>query len=571
MIFVKETKPIKISGLTSFIVNTDKFSTELLDVIDSLTTSYWFTKFKCWEISSVDLKLFLDSATPIDDITLQLLKDETKELEDFEKPVTDEEIKYLNFEPRQHQIEAFNFTLKNKKWLLLDSMGCGKTLSIIGSAEILKKRGLIDHCFIICGVNSIKENWANEIQKYGNSSYRILGKKIGKHGGVSYVSVAERAKMLREPIEEFFIITNIETLRDDKVITAIQNSKNNFGMIVVDEIHRCATKHSSQGKNLLKLDATYLIGSTGTVITNKPESAYVPLVWTKNDKSILTTFRPQYEIKENDRVVGYKNLDVLQEEISQCSLRRTMDDVRSDLPQKIIEYEILEFNDRHKKFYENILHGVKEEVDKVELTPGNVLALNIRLRQAATCPSILTSEDIVPTKLERCAELIEEIVSQKEKVIVLSFFVEPCNQLAELVKRYNPLVLTGETNEKDSAEIQEKFKTSSKYNVLIGTHGKMGTGLSFAECRYMIILDLPWTSAQFSQSCDRIYRLTSTRDVYIKVLELKNSIDERVRKIVETKADLQSYLVDNDDEAYYRITLKSKSLNTALKEILDEL
>ena len=74
--------------------------------------------------------------------------------------LTEEEIRSFKFKPFAHQIDAINFGLqkKHKKWLLLDSMGLGKTLEIIGLAETLKRRGEIDHCLIIAGVDSLRQN-----------------------------------------------------------------------------------------------------------------------------------------------------------------------------------------------------------------------------------------------------------------------------------------------------------------------------------------------------------------------------------------------------------------------------
>lgn len=224
------------------------------------------------------MKSFLDQTTKLDDIQLKLI--ETSPELTFNELSSEEQafLEKTPYKPFKHQIDAINFTLQHHKWLLLDSMGLGKTGSIIYSAEILHKRGLIDHCLIICGVNAVKENWINEIQKFSNESCMILGKKIGKRGGVSYASIAERADILKNPIEEFFIVTNIETIRNEAIVKAIQTSKNKFDMIAVDEIHRCANKKSSQGNHLLKLDAAYKIGATGTLITNSPISAYLPLV-----------------------------------------------------------------------------------------------------------------------------------------------------------------------------------------------------------------------------------------------------------------------------------------------------
>ena len=62
----------------------------------------------------------------------------------------------------------------------------------------------------------------------------ILGKRVGKRGGISYAPITDRIKILKNPISEFFVIMNIEMLGSEKVVKAIQNSQNVFGMIAVD-------------------------------------------------------------------------------------------------------------------------------------------------------------------------------------------------------------------------------------------------------------------------------------------------------------------------------------------------
>ena len=397
----------------------------------------------------------------------------------------------------------------------------------------------------------------------------ILGKKIGKRGGVSYASIAERAEILKNPIKEFFVITNIETIRNEAIVKAINKSKNNFGMIAVDEIHRCANKKSSQGDHLLKLNAAYKIAATGTLITNSPLSAYLPLVWTDNDHSILTTFKPQYFVYGgfNDaQIIGYKNLDILQEEIDACSLRRTLDQVRDDMPEKIVEYELLELDKAHKDFYEAIKAGVREEADKIELNSSNLLALTTRLRQAAVCPSILTTQPIRSTKLMRCKELVDDLVASGEKVLILSNFVQPVKDLAEMLKEYKPLLCLGEMKDDVVAYNNKLFQEDPEYKVLIGTHARAGTGLTFNAAQYSIMLDTPYTYAALAQSEDRIYRVNNTRAAYIKILEEKDTIDERIREIVTTKKNLSDYLVDGTN------SLKiSDELTDELRQIIQDL
>src|SRR5574344_945546 len=119
-------------------------------------------------------------------------------------------------------------------------------------------------------------------------------------------------------------------------------------------VHNCASKSSTQGTNLLKLKAPFEVAATGTLLTNSPISMYVPLSWTENDRSTLTMFKSQYcEFGgfNDSQVVGYKNLDMLKEELDSCSLRRTLDQVRDSLPPKTVTYESLDMDDEHRRFY----------------------------------------------------------------------------------------------------------------------------------------------------------------------------------------------------------------------------
>lgn len=369
MIHITEiSPPQKMSGLSSICVTFD-FNQYIVDALKTIPTYYYHKKDNVWEFPICYLGRLLDSLTFLDEIQLKLL--DTPESGEFRfgkqynlEPLSEIEKVSFKMKPFDHQLEAINYGLAQEKWLLLDSMGLGKTNSIIWLAETLKRRGVIDHCFIICGVNSLKQNWKKEIAKFSTESAVVLGEYTTRNGTIRYRSMDKRAAQLKDPIEEFFVITNLESLRDDRIIEAFKKSSNKFGMIAFDEAHKAATKTSQQGTNLLKLDAPFKIAATGTLITNNPLSAYVPLSWTGNDRSILTTYKSQYcnfGGIHNAQVIGFKNLEVLQEEIQSCSLRRTLDQVRTDMPPKTVTLEVLEPDESQRKFYEAIKEGVKEE------------------------------------------------------------------------------------------------------------------------------------------------------------------------------------------------------------------
>jgi SNF2 family DNA or RNA helicase len=552
MIHITEiSPPQKISGLSSICVTFD-FNQYIVDALKAIPTFYYHKKDNVWEFPICYLGRLLDSLTFLDEIQLNLL--DTPKSRQFRsnkqynlEPLSETEKISFKMKPFDHQLEAINFGLDKEKWLLLDSMGLGKTNSIIWLAETLKRRGVIDHCFIICGVNSLKQNWKKEIEKFSTESAVVLGEYTTRTGTIRYRSMDKRATQLKDPIEEFFVITNLESLRDDRIIEAFKKSSNKFGMIAFDEAHKAATKTSQQGTNLLKLEAPFKVAATGTLITNNPLSAYVPLSWTGNDQSILTTYKSQYcnfGGIHNAQVIGFKNLEVLQEEIQSCSLRRTLDQVRSDMPPKTVTLEVLEPDEGQRKFYEAIKEGVKEEADKIELKSANLLALTTRLRQATACPGLLTTQKVESIKVNRCVEYIEELTSQGEKVVVLSVFKETLNDLASKLEQFRFSVNTGDTPDAIVASNVSRFQEDPNEQVFIGTWGKVGTGWTLNAASYLICIDTPYTAAMFDQGTDRIWRVNNERPAFITVLICKDTIDERVQEIIENKKELGEYLVD---------------------------
>lgn len=218
----------------------------------------------------------LDDFCKLDQISLVV--DDKRNLGDFNfGELTQDEISSFKLPPFKHQIDGINFLLAKQKALLLDAPGCGKTLTAMYFAETLHKRKLIDHCLIVVGFSSLKQNWKKEIKKFSNESVVVIGEKISRSGTVSYTTLPERAKQLKSPINEFFVVINIEVLRDKKIVEAITKSANNFGLVIVDEIHKCAGTSSDQFAGLKKLRAPYKVGLTGSLITNNPISAFGPL------------------------------------------------------------------------------------------------------------------------------------------------------------------------------------------------------------------------------------------------------------------------------------------------------
>lgn len=555
MIYISEIKPVKISGLTSFALHF-AFNQTIIDTLKGLPTYYYHkptaknNNQAFWEIPIDCLSQALESLTFIDEIQLSLLDATDSKSFHFNRrfnlsPLSETEKVSFKAKPFPHQLEAIDFLLQQEKALLLDGCGVGKSLEMILFAETLKKRGLIDHCLVITGIAGLRGNWEREIQKFSTESSVIIGKYLTRTGTTRYHSMTQRAAQLKNKIEEFFVLLNVESIRDSKIVEAIKTSENKFGLILFDESHRIGAPNTEQYTNLMKLDADFKVAATGTLIVNSPLSAYPSLKFTDNDKSSLTTFKSLYLVYGgfgNKQIIGNQNLEILREEIESCSLRRTLYDVRKDMPELTIDVEYLEMDEPQQKFYETIKEGIKEEADKIELKAGNLLALTTRLRQATACPSVLTSQAIESIKVNRAFEYIQEITSQGEKVVVFSMFKEPLNQLAVKLSGFRFSINTGDTPDELVMKNVERFQSDPEEQVFLGSFSKMGTGYTLNSSMYLICIDTPYTFSLFEQGYQRVYRISNTRPAFIKVLVCSDTIDERVQEIVETKRELGEYL-----------------------------
>lgn len=550
MYTITEAPSKKLPCLTSLFFTLDGYNKKLFDTLIQTPDVVFDKKTSTFELPINTLYFVVNTLTVYGDVTFKPYKQKLK------KEVSCKNRSFL-VKPYKHQMDGINYGLNHDSWLLLDDQGLGKTLQMIYLAEELHRTEKLEHCLIICGVNSLKYNWASEIEKFSKLSYTILGQYTTKTGKVRQAPVKSRCEQLEKKIKEFFVIVNIETLQNDEFIKSYNKSKNKFDMIVLDEAHKCKQPTTLSAKTLLKLKAKRKIALTGTVIINNPENSYVPLKWTDNTKSTFSQFKHMFNVYGgfgNVQVIGHKNLNLLQELLSSCSLRRLKTDVL-DLPSKIYSIEYVEMGSKQQALYDEVSEGILAELDKLEKKPTIVqeLTINMRLRQITACPSLLTTDTISSAKLDRLEELVENITSQGDKVVIFSTFKGTIDEIARRLSKYEPVVCTGDTSDADIAINKKIFEQSADCRAMVCTWQKMGTGHTLTAANYAIFVDTPWTDADFKQCSDRIYRIGQTKPVFIITLITKNTYDERVQEILEHKECLSNYLIDNGDASAINI------------------
>lgn len=531
---VRFDKHVKLKGKTSLFVKCN-YNDPCLELIHSFGRSYYHKEFKMWELPPESFPLLMAECNYVL-ICGEVIPKYRKfmELLDlYDEPNCDYKSKTIPF---SHQTDSFNYSKEKRSFLLGDEQGLGKTKQALDIAVSRKHK--FKHCLIVCGVNGLKYNWLKEVEVHTDEKGHILGMNDkGKIGNVKY-----RLKDLLEHHEEFFIITNIETLRDKDIGREIQNmcECGLIGMTIIDEIHKAKNYSSSQGSGIHYCNSYYKLAMTGTPLMNSPMDLYNILKWLGYENHSYTQFENRYAIKGgygNYQIVGYKHLDELQEILDKHMLRRKKQDVL-DLPDKIYVDDILEMDTGQTKIYNEVLENLQNDIDKILLDP-NPLSQLTRLRQATSCPEQLTTKKVSNIKLERVLDIVEDA---EDKVIVFSNYTSSIYPMVEKLKKFNPAVVTGE--EKHIDEEIEKFHNDSTCKVVLGTIGCLGTGYTLTEATTVIFVDLPWNMANKLQAEDRAHRIGTTKPVTIYNLMCHGTIDEKINKIVNDKGAMSDFLVD---------------------------
>ena len=95
----------------------------------------------------------------------------------------------------------------------------------------------------------------------------------------------------------------------------------------------------------------------------------------------------------------------------------------------------------------------------------------------------------------------------KNKVIIFSEFAECCKVLHRELFQYNPLMIIGETPDKERQKIVWKFNKENEYKILImSSAGRWGLNLQ-ESASVVINYDIPFSVSKLTQRIGRVHRV----------------------------------------------------------------
>lgn len=573
-----------------------KYDPQLISIVKNVPGREWHPQGKYWSIPTSHLGWLLNGVknTPYEK-ALQVVSDEhlneNASLDSTDK-IPDIDISDIDLYVKdgsklyEHQLDFLRYAKAKgqKGFILADDMGCGKTLEVINFALYQRKRYRYRHCLIITCVNTAKYSWLEDISKHTNGAEQayILGTRRitrGKRKGQYRYNGSGQDKLddivtghqygdPEAPKLPYFIITNVEALGrtkkgkkfllEDAIVQMMLDG--DISIVAIDECHKNMSPSSTQGKVILDMkkrtgSSIQWIPMTGTPIKNKPLDVYTPLRLV--DGHAFKSFymwSQQFCIYGgygNHEILGYKNIPMLKKMLQGNMLRRMTSEVL-DLPPIIYYNEYVDNTPCQETLYQAICEELYENKEEI-LSSLNPLTAMLRLRQVNGSPELIDSsielDDKYLSKNAKLAWLIDrinDIVESGEKTIIFSNWVEPLRTIYKYLRRDNNVCCyTGTMSEADREKHKRVFMTNPDYKVLLGTIGCMGESVTLTVAENVIFYDDCWTYADKMQCIKRANRIGSTKPLKVTTLMTKDTIDERVHQIIETKKGIAGYIVDD--------------------------
>lgn len=435
--------------------------------------------------------------------------------------------------------------------LLADDMGLGKTVQVIAFlSKIQNLAPLVTKTkkattkttaakVLIACPKSLIFNWQDEFAKFA-PEMKVLCYQ-GKN----------RQTLLDDIVKYDIVITTYHSLRQD--IQLMRDYE--FEAFIVDEAQNIKNSESQVSMACRMVKAKHVYALTGTPVENSIQDFF----------SIMNVVLPGlFTPGKNILKYGNDDIQLLGRAFAPFILRRKKQDVLKDLPEKSEQVLYCELSPEEKQRYEELKNyywsQLKGVIDQQGMNRSKIQILEalLRLRQASCHIGLLdqTKRDFVSAKFELLLEQIQEIVAEGHKVLVFSQFT----QLLELFKyQLNQLnlpyhYLDGQT--KDRKEIVSDFQMHDDKKVFLLSLKAGGVGLNLTAAEYVFILDPWWNPAVESQAIDRAHRIGQTKKVFAYKMIAKDTVEEKILKLQETKKDLLENLLSQKQSVLKNMTFE---------------
>jgi superfamily II DNA or RNA helicase len=444
----------------------------------------------------------------------------------------------LSAELLPYQLDGIAFAAGAGRAILADDMGLGKTIQAIGLAELLHRELGIERVLVVCPA-SVKSQWRSEIARFCGRGCRLV------LGGAK-----ERAAQYRRPC--FFTVCNYEqALRDLGAIHEVS-----WDLVVLDEAQRIKNWEAKTSRALKALRSRFALALSGTPLENRLDELYsvVEFVDERRLGPAFRFFNRHRTLNERGKLLGYARLGELRRELAPILLRRTRESVMRELPPRTTEVLRIEPTPAQAELHWAHMQTVVTIARKRFLTEMDLLRLRKALlmcRMTADATSLVDKrEPGHSSKLERLAELLEELLREGDRKILL--FSEWTSMLDLVERRLRRLGaswvrLDGSVPQRKRQALVDSFRRDPSLRLFLTTNAG-STGLNLQAANTVVNVDLPWNPAVLEQRIGRVHRMGQRRPVQVFVLVTEGTIEENLLATLSAKHDLALAVLDPDSQ-----------------------
>lgn len=453
------------------------------------------------------------------------------------------------------QVETKDFMVRSGSCLNASFCGSGKTITTLAAIHEL---GLTDN-LIICP-KSVLYNWLNEIKRWlGNETPVFVATGTPKARKDVYRAFSEASEVVNGLKTAKYLITTYDTLRSDEAYFIAPYRQ--WGAVVLDEVHYCVNVSSKRFKACRALKAQVKFGATATPIMNKATDMYGCISAVRGP--VLGNyygFINRYCVKggfQDKQIMGYRNLDELATRCAPYIIRKTLEDAQFQLPEKTETDLIFELSPEESSLYDRMRKELLFELQAAEVSKlsspvilNNTLTKLLKLQELTDSCELL-GDGLKSSKIEELKEHLMnnlDCSSTTSKAVIFTRFSRMAEILARELAPYGPLLLTGDTQDRQS--LIDRFNKDPAARLFISTEAG-GAGINLQTANLLYNFDLPFSLGKQEQRTGRIYRHGQDKPTFIYnlIAQLpggKQTVDLWVKKKLLAKQEISDQLLISD-------------------------
>jgi len=445
---------------------------------------------------------------------------------------------------RDYQVEGYRWICRLSAWgagaCLADDMGLGKTLQAI--AFLLHKAH--DGASLVVMPKSILPNWRQEAQRFAPQLNVI---------NLNHES--NRSRIIQNADKNDVILCTYGILGTERALITSRR----WNVVCLDEAHQIKNRNTLVSQAAMDLNATHRLILTGTPLQNNLGELWNLFQFL--NPGLLgpwNNFRDAFIVPTLDQY----HRDLLKEMTAPFILRRTKQDVLTELPEKVVSEQLVELTDDEMKVYEEMRRRAEVKFKKnktaQERKEAKQLQINfftelINLRLAACSMRLVYDQwTAVSSKLVALMDLLDALMDNPDNnVLVFSQFTSFLDLVKpELSKRHLAfLYLDGQTPLEKRQQLVQDFQ-EGKCRLFLSSLKAGGLGINLTKANYVILLDPWWNPAIENQAMDRAHRLGQKRAVSVIRLISAQTIEEKILRLHQDKQQLTDDVLEGTGESH---------------------